>query len=61
MSLRWFHLFFIGTSIVLAVGVAVWALQNGQWLLALGALAGGSVLLVYRGVFRRKVPEAGLR
>lgn len=61
MSLKWFHLIFIGTSIVLTVGVAAWAVQNAQWLLAVCALAAGGVLVVYRGAFLRKMAAAGLR
>ncbi len=61
MSLKWFHVFFITTSIVLAVLVAAWATRNAQWLLALAALAGGAVLIVYRGFFLRKAQAAGLK
>lgn len=61
MSLKWFHLLFIGTSILLCVGVAAWAIQNGQWLLALTSLAAGTVLAVYRAAFVRKTREVGLR
>lgn len=57
MSLKWFHLLFIGASVLLAIFVAAWAVQNSQWLLALGALAGGAALIVYRGIFLRKARE----
>jgi glycerol uptake facilitator-like aquaporin len=61
MSLKWFHLFFIGTCVLLAIVVAVWALQNAQWLLAFAALAAGAGLIVYRGFFLRKARDLGLR
>ena len=57
MSLKWFHVFFIGTAVVLTVVVAVWAVQNAQWWLALSALAAGAALVVYREFFLRKVRE----
>lgn len=61
MSLKWFHVFFIGASILLAIVVAVWAFQNGQWLLALVALGAGAGLAVYRNLFLQKVRQIGLR
>lgn len=61
MSLKWFHLFFIGTAVALTVVVAVWAVQNAQWLLALGAIALGAALVVYRAFFLRKAQELGPR
>lgn len=61
MSLKWFHLFFISTSIGLTVVVAAWALQHAQWLLAVGSLAVGTTLFVYRGAFLRKAREVNIR
>jgi len=61
MSLKWFHLFFVGTCVLLTVVVAVWALRSGQWLMALAAVGGGSALILYRGAFQRKARELGLR
>ena len=60
MSLKWFHVFFIGICILLTIVVAVWAVQNTQWLLAFLALAGGAALIMYRGFFLRKAQEFGL-
>jgi hypothetical protein len=57
MSLKWFHVFFIGTAVALSLVLAIWAVQNSQWWLALSALATGAALVVYRGVFLRKVRE----
>jgi uncharacterized membrane protein len=61
MSLKWFHLLFITTSVVLAVGVALWAVQSAHWLLALVALASGAALIVYRGIFLQKASKIGLQ
>ena len=61
MSLKWFHVFFIGTCVLLTIVVAVWAVENARWLLALLALAGGAALIVYREIFLRKAREFGLR
>jgi hypothetical protein len=61
MSLRAFHLFFIGLSVVLAAFLAAWA--GGQYRLAheslyavtvAGALATGGGLAVYGAKFQRK-------
>ena len=61
MSLKWFHLFFIGISVLLTIFVAVWAVENAQWLLAFLTLAGGAALIMYRGFFLRKAQQFGLR
>jgi hypothetical protein len=60
MSLRAFHLFFIGMSVVLAAFVA-WAGQQYQTahtvtyaVTAVGALASGAGLAVYGAAFQRK-------
>jgi hypothetical protein len=61
MSLRAFHLLFIGMSVVLAAFVAAWAGQQYQSLhtpiyavTALAALASGAGLAVYGAAFQRK-------
>jgi hypothetical protein len=61
MSLRAFHLFFIGMSVVLAAFVAAWAGQQYQTMhtvtyavTAVGALASGAGLAVYGAAFQRK-------
>lgn len=61
MSLKWFHVVFITICVVLAVIVAVWAVQTANWLLALVALASGAALIVYRGVFLQKAGKIGLQ
>ena len=58
MSLKWFHVLFIGICILLTIFVAVWAVENAQWLLALLTLAGGAAL---SGFFLRKAQQFGLR
>ncbi len=59
MSLKWFHVLFISVCVLLAVGVAIWAVQSNQWLIALAALASGSALIVYRRAFLHNA--SGLR
>jgi uncharacterized membrane protein len=61
MSLKLFHLFFIGTCILLAVVVASWAMFNAEWLTALVAVAGGAVLIAYREAFLYKSDAIDLR
>ncbi len=57
MSLKWFHAFFIGTSVVLTIFVAAWAIQHGHWLLAIAVLAAGAGLVMYRRGFLAKTRE----
>jgi hypothetical protein len=61
MSLRMFHLFFIGLSIILAAYCAAWAV--GQYrampgilfiLTAAGSIAGAVGLAIYGTAFQRK-------
>jgi hypothetical protein len=54
MSLKWFHIFFITVCVVLAIGIAVWAIRTDHWAVALVAIASGSALVVYRRAFLRK-------
>ena len=61
MSLRTFHLVFIGVSVVLAAFVAAWAVRQYQAVQAIGyamtaalALAAGGGLIAYGAAFRRK-------
>ena len=64
MSLRTFHLVFIGVTVVLAAFVAAWAVQQYQAVHALGyamtaalSLAVGGALLAYGAAFQRKTRE----
>ena len=61
MSLRAFHLFFIGVSVVLAAFVAAWAMGQYQAahtvtyaLTSVAALASGVGLAAYGAAFKRK-------
>lgn len=61
MSLRMFHLVFIGISVVLAAFVAAWAVQQFQAAHAASyavtaalSLAAGGGLIVYAAAFQRK-------
>ncbi len=60
MSLRTFHILFISLCAILAVWTAAWAVDHGRWVLALCALVGGTLLIVYRGAFLAKVRKANL-
>jgi hypothetical protein len=64
MSLRMFHMVFIGVSVVLAAFVAAWAVQQYQTVHALGyattaalSLAAGGGLIAYGAAFQRKTRE----
>ena len=64
MSLRMFHMVFIGVSVVLAAFVAAWAVQQYQAVQAFGyaitaalALAAGGGLIAYGAAFQRKTRE----
>ncbi len=62
MSLKAFHIFFIVVSMVLCVGVGVWATQDfgrsGSWghlTLGVGSFAGSIALACYGVWFLRKL------
>lgn len=64
MSLRMFHMVFIGVSVVLAAFVAAWAVQQYQSVHVVGyamtaalSLAAGGGLLAYGAAFQRKTRE----
>ena len=61
MSLRMFHMVFIGVTVVLAAFVAAWAVQQfqathaaGYVMTAAASLAAGGGLIVYGTTFQRK-------
>ncbi len=67
MSLKFFHLLFIGLSALMSLGVGLWAIDAwrtdgaASWLvLALVAIAGGGGLVVYGNRFRQKVRKLGI-
>ena len=64
MSLRTFHMVFIGVSVVLAAFVAAWAVTQYRSVHALGyamtaalSLAAGGALIAYGAAFQRKTRE----
>lgn len=64
MSLKAFHLFFVGASILLALGVGAWGLRSyasgggaGHLVLGVAGLLGGGVLVVYGARVRQKLKE----
>ena len=66
MSLKAFHLFFIGVSTILALGFASWCFMeyrtqgNKLYVVAGGAAAASGVALVYYGLrFARKLKGIG--
>jgi hypothetical protein len=58
--LKNFHMFFIGVSTVLAVGIGLWGFSNGSPILGLLALAAGGGLVFYLNRFRKKARQIGL-
>jgi hypothetical protein len=64
MSLRRFHLVFIGVSVVLAAFMSAWAVQQYQSAPAIGyavtaalSLTAGGTLIAYGAAFQRKTRE----
>jgi hypothetical protein len=64
MSLRAFHLVFIGVTVVLAAFIAAWAVQQYQSAQAVGylmtavlSLAAGGGLIAYGSAFQRKTKQ----
>jgi hypothetical protein len=67
MSLKFFHIFFISLSVILSLGVGLWALnafqadRDARWLaLVFLAFAGGGGLVVYGNRFLHKIRKLGL-
>jgi len=64
MSLKAFHLLFIGVSVVLAAFFAAWAIDEyqtahaaGYVVTAVGSLASAAALAVYGAKFQRKMRQ----
>ncbi len=55
MNLKYFHLFFIALSVVLAAYVAAWGVNNGSTLAACLSVASAIVLVAYGTTFQRKM------
>ncbi|HZP48577.1 MAG TPA: hypothetical protein VFB07_08585 [Vicinamibacterales bacterium] len=55
MNLKYFHLFFIGVSVVLAAFVAAWGVNNGSVLASCLSVVSAAALIVYGTLFQRKM------
>ena len=60
MSLKWFHIFFISLSVVVAVGFGLWGLLNQYVLLGVLSLVVAAGLVAYGNYFLRKARKIGL-
>jgi hypothetical protein len=60
VSLKWFHVVFIGLSVVVAVGFGVWALTHQYAVLGRLSLAVAALLAVYARYFLQKARKLGL-
>jgi len=60
MNLKYFHLFFIAVSVVLAAFVAAWGVATGSLVAACVSLAGAVLLIWYGMAFQRKMRSARL-
>src|SRR2546428_401612 len=57
MSLKAFHLLFMLTSIVIALGTGAWAIQQGNLWLGISAFLLGVILTVYLFWFLKKLKQ----
>jgi hypothetical protein len=55
MNLKYFHLFFIAISVILAAYVAAWGVNNGSMVATCLSIAGAITLIVYGTMFQRKM------
>ena len=55
MNLKYFHLFFIAMSVILAAFMAAWGVNNGSIAAACAAIAGAVALIAYGAAFQRKM------
>ena len=55
MNLKYFHLFFIALSVILAAFVAAWGANNGSILAVCLSAAAAVALIVYGTAFQRKM------
>jgi len=55
MNLKYFHLFFIAVSVILAAFVAAWGVTNGSIVAACVSIASAIALIVYGTAFQRKM------
>ena len=55
MNLKYFHLFFIAISVILAAYVAAWGVNNGSIVATCLSILGAITLIVYGTMFQRKM------
>ena len=55
MNLKYFHLFFIAMSVILAAFMAAWGVNNGSILATCASVASAVALIVYGAAFQRKM------
>ena len=55
MTLKYFHLFFIAVSVILAAFVAAWGVNNGSIVAVCVSVASGIALIAYGTMFQRKM------
>jgi hypothetical protein len=60
MSLKWFHVVFISTSVLMGIAIGVWAIFNHFLGLGAAALASSAALCVYGNYFLQKARKEGL-
>ena len=60
MSLKWFHIVFIATCVMMGVAIGVWGLFNNFPVLGVASLASSAALCVYGSYFLQKARQAGL-
>jgi uncharacterized membrane protein YdjX (TVP38/TMEM64 family) len=55
MNLKYFHLFFIAVSVILAAFVAAWGMNNGSIVATCLSVVGAVALIAYGTMFQRKM------
>jgi len=60
LTLKWFHLVFVGLAIVVSAGFGVWGLLNQYTGLGVLSLGIGGVLVAYLGFFAARAERMHL-
>ena len=60
MSLKWFHIVFISTCMLMGIAIGVWGLFNHFTALSIASLASSAALCVYGTYFLQKMRREGL-
>jgi len=60
MSLKWFHIVFIVTCMLMGIAIGVWGLVNHFAVLGVASLVSSAALCVYGTYFLQKARQAGL-